>query len=82
MRRKQYYRISVRKVGIVMSLAHNMVFLLYILFEISSILEERNIMDHFVFRKVIFKMRRKMKKGQILEHIIIEQIFVAISFAA
>ena len=71
-----------RKVGIVMFLAHNMVFLLYILFEISSILEERNIMDHFVFRKVIFKMRRKMKKGQILEHIIIEQIFVAISFAA
>ena len=81
-RRKQYYRISVRKVGIVMFLAHNMVFLLYILFEISSILEERNIMDHFVFRKVIFKMWRKMKKGQILEPIIIEQIFVAISFAA
>lgn len=52
-RAKQNHRISGIKVAIVISLAFNMVFLLNFLSEVHKILEERKMMAHFVFMKLL-----------------------------
>lgn len=54
-----------RQVGIVMSLACNMVLLLNILYEINSILEEKNMMTLFcVYESALHSVMKHEKKDR------------------